>query len=108
MLEALFGNTTTEKVLFYLLRYGHGYAKAMATKLGVPLYSIQRQLARLESGRIVASRKYGRTRLYEFDPRYPFRNELAELLRKAFSCLPEETVRNLYSDRTRPPRAGKS
>jgi DNA-binding transcriptional ArsR family regulator len=69
---------------------------------------VQQQLRRLEEGGVVVSRLYGRVRLYEFNPRYPFLDELRALLAKAMEYLPQEEIDKYYMRRTRPRRPGKA
>ena len=107
MLESLFGNTTVEKVLLFLARYKRGYAQDIANTFGIPHNGVRQQLRRLEEGGVVVSRLYGRVRLYEFNPRYAFREELLALLEKALKCLPREELDKYYMKRTRPRKAGK-
>lgn len=107
MLESLLGNSTVEKILFYLNTYGEGYPLEMARTFGAPVNRIQQQLRRLENGGIVVSRFLGRVRLYNLNPRYPFLKELTVLLSRAFEFLPEAEKENYYRKRTRPRRAGK-
>ncbi|HEU4743765.1 MAG TPA: hypothetical protein VFS61_00965, partial [Anaerolineales bacterium] len=71
------------------------------------LYAIQRQLDKLESGGVLVSRTAGRTRLYQFNPRYPFLNELKQLLEKALSFYPEDIRENLVMNRRRPRKRDK-
>lgn len=107
MLESLFGNRTAEKILLFIERYENGYAKDIADTFGVPLFSAQQQLKRLEAGGILASKLYGRVRLYQFNPRYPFLKELRALLNRAFEYLTREEISKYYMKRTRPRRQGK-
>jgi predicted ArsR family transcriptional regulator len=109
MLEKLFGNVVIEKILFYLLSNGQGYATQMKTALGVPLYSIQMALGRLEKGGIIVRQPQGKTQLYQFNPRYPFLDELKAFLSKAYHALPENLRETLYEPpiRKRPRRKGK-
>jgi hypothetical protein len=107
MLEALFGNVMVEKALFYLLAYGEGYPRGMADNFGAPVNRIQQQLRRLENGGIVVSRLMGRVRVYTFNPRYPFLEELKSLLAKSFEFVPEKEKKEFYMRRTRPRRTGK-
>lgn len=107
MLESLFGNSIVEKILFYLNTYGEGYPLGMARTFGVPVNRIQQQLRRLENGGIVVSRLFGRVRLYNLNPGYPFLKELTSLLSKAFEFVPESEIKSYYRERTRPRRAGK-
>lgn len=107
MLESLFGNRTVEKVLFFIERYGNGYAKDIADTFAVSVNGIQRQLRRLEEGGILASRLYGQVRIYQFNPRYPFQNELRTFLKKAINYLPQDQIDKYYMRRTRPRRQGK-
>jgi hypothetical protein len=108
MLEGIFGNASAEKVLLYLEQYEEGYATAIARCFdGLTLNMAQLQLARFErAGALVSSLK-GRTRLYTWNPRYPFRRELRSLLAKALTQLPAEERKRYFSERRRPRRAGK-
>ncbi len=85
MLESLFGNSTVEKILFYMLVYNNSYAKRMADSFGIPVNGIQQQLKRLEEGGILVNQLKGKTRLYQFNPRYPFLKGPCRFLR--FSAL---------------------
>lgn len=107
MLESLFGNLTIEKILFYLQVYQQGYPKGISDLFDKPVNGVQQQLKRLEEGGIVVSFLRGRTRLYQFNPRYPFLKELKVLLSKAIEFLPEKDIKKYYRQRTRPRRAGK-
>jgi hypothetical protein len=108
MLEAIFGNATAEKVLLYIESYGEGYAQAIANTFDdVTLRMAQVQLARFERGGILLSQLKGRTRLFSWSPRYPFRRELRALLRKALESLPEADREKFFVQRRRPRRAGK-
>jgi len=107
MQEALLGNRTVEKVLFFLHTYEKGYPKRMADVFHLSLNGIQQQLKRLEEGGVVVSELAGRTRIYQFNPRYPFLKEIKSLLEKAFTFLPEKELTEYYRLRTRPRRPGK-
>jgi sugar-specific transcriptional regulator TrmB len=102
MLEALLGNAVVEKVLFFLLAYGDGYARRISRVYGIPLNGVLQQLRRLENGGIIAGQYKGRTRVYVFNPRFPFLSELKALLQKAMDMLPEEELEKYYRMRTRP------
>jgi DNA-binding transcriptional ArsR family regulator len=78
MLESLFGNPVIEKVLFYLLENEKTYASHLRKVFDSPLFSFQRALERLEKGGIVVSTMEGKTRLYQFNPRYPMLKELKD------------------------------
>lgn len=109
MLEKLFGNVVIEKILFYLLANQKGYATEMKEALGVPLYSVQIALARLERGGILVRQAQGKTQIYQFNPRFPFLEELKAFLKKAYDSIPEDMRKKLYesSVRKRPRRTGK-
>jgi DNA-binding transcriptional ArsR family regulator len=68
---------------------------------------MQKQLARLEAAGVVYSRRLGRTRLYRFNPRYPFLAELQTLLARALTFYPEAERQGLLMERQRPRMAGK-
>jgi len=107
MLEGLFGNSIVEKILFMLYVYGEGYGLGMARSFGEPVNRFQQQLKRLENGGIIVSRLVGKTRVYSFNPRYPFLKELKALIEKAFEFVPDAEKDAFYRKRTRPRRAGK-
>jgi len=108
VLEGIFGNASAEKVLLYLEQYGEGHATAIARAFdGLSLNMARRQLDRFErAGALVSSLK-GRTRLYAWNPRYPFRRELRPPLRNALEQLPAAERNRHFSERRRPRRAGK-
>ena len=58
------------------------------------------------AGALVSALK-GRTRLYTWNPRYPFGPELRSLLAKALDLLPAAERRRYFAERRRPRRAGK-
>jgi predicted transcriptional regulator len=107
MLEALIGSKTRERVLFYLVSRKEGYAREIAEFYQSSLSPVQIQLDRLESGNILVSRLSGKTRVYSFNPRYPFLQELLSLLNKAVSFLPDKEQQSLFMVRKRPRRKGK-
>jgi len=107
MLEGVFGNITVEKILFTLFVYGEGYPLGMAKNFVEPVNRFQQQLRRLENAGIVVSRLVGNVRIYTFNPRYPFLEQLKALVEKAYEFLPEKEKKEYYGRRTRPRRAGK-
>lgn len=107
MLESLFGSVNCERVLLYLNSRKEGYAREIAVFFETSLSPVQKQLGKLEAGGIVCSKLVGRTRLYAFNPRYPFLKEVTGLLEKALSFYPEEIRHELLMNRRRPRRAGK-
>jgi predicted ArsR family transcriptional regulator len=96
MLEALFESEKKEKILFFLYSHGEGYAREIARTFRFNLNTVQNQLKKLESYGILNSQFKGKVRIFRFDPRYPFKEELEALLKKAIMYLPEEEVRKYY------------
>lgn len=96
MLEYLFGNVIIEKVLFYLIANDQCYPFQLKNNFHTPLFSFQRALARLEKGGVVVSHKEGKTLIYQFNPRYPFLNELKTFLQKAYESFPQELREKYY------------
>lgn len=109
MLESLFGNPVIEKVLFFLLVNEKCYPSQLKRTFQSPLYSFQRALGRLEMGGVIVSHREGKTLIYQFNPRYPFLNELKTFLRRAYDSFPEEIREKYYEPpiRKRPRRQGK-
>ena len=107
MLEPLFGSVNRERVLLYILARGEAYAREVATYFEAALLGVQRQMEGLEPGGVLYSRKAGRTRLYDFNPRYAFLPELKELLEKVLTFYPDEEKERLIMARKRPRRKDK-
>jgi DNA-binding transcriptional ArsR family regulator len=107
MLEPILGSQDEEKALMYLYCRGEGYPRQIARDCGSAPSAMQKQLDRLENAGVVCSQILGRTRLYRFDPRYPFLAELKALLEKALTFYPESQRQALLMARQRPRRAGK-
>lgn len=109
MLEALFGNESIERVLFYLLKNKTCYALQLKKQFVSPLSSMQKALLRLEGGGILVSNLIGKTRVFQFNPRYLFLKELHSFLQSVYETLPEEIKKKYYEIpvRKRPRRTGK-
>lgn len=107
MLVPILGSLNTERVLIFIQAREEGYAREIARFFETDVYGIQKQLDKLEVGGALASRLAGRTRLYVFNPRYPFLKELQALLSKALSFYPIEAQKKLLMNRRRPRRRGK-
>jgi len=107
MLEPIFGSVNRERVLMFLLTRGEGYPREITRFFDASLDPIQKQLEKLEFGGVLVSFTAGRTRLYRFNPRYPFLEALKTLLEKALSFYPEEVRESLVMNRRRPRRREK-
>jgi hypothetical protein len=109
MLEALFGNESIERVLFYLLQNKTCYAFELKKQFHSTLSSMQQALLRLEKGGVLASTLIGKTRIFQFNPRYLFLKELHSFLARAYQTLPQEIKKKYYEApiRKRPRRTGK-
>jgi len=107
MIEHILGSASSERALIFILARGKGYATEISRFFATDLSPIQKQLDKLESGGVLVSQTAGRTRLYEFNPRYPFLKELKALLDKALSFYPEEEQDRFLMNRRRPRRRGK-
>jgi len=107
VLEPILGSESSERALIFILAREQGYATEIARFFDAELYSIQKQLDKLELGGVLVSQTAGRTRLYSFNPRYPFLNEFKALLSKALSFYPQAEREKLLLNRRRPRRRGK-
>jgi predicted transcriptional regulator len=107
MLEYLFRSISTERILIFLFARDEGYAREISRFYETEFYSIYKQLTKLEYGGVIMSRKAGNTRLYSFNPRYPFLQELKSFLEKVLSFYPEKEREKLVMYRRRPRRSGK-
>ena len=109
MLEALFGNETIERVLFYLLKNKTCYALQLKKQFQSTLSPMQQALLRLEKGGILVSSLIGKTRIFQFNPRYLFLEELCSFLQRVYETLPDKIKKKYYEMpvRKRPRRTGK-
>jgi DNA-binding MarR family transcriptional regulator len=107
VLEPLLGSTNAERVLIFMLVRKEGYIREIARFFGADPDSIQKQLVKLEAGGVLVSSPVGRTRLYSFNPRYPFLKELKALLEKTLTFYTQEEQEKLLMNRRRPRRSGK-
>lgn len=107
MLKPILDNPIKEKILLAVLVQKEVYARGISSTFGTYLLSVQNQLKKLERGGVLVSRLKGRTRLFSFNPRYPFISELKKLLEKAFLFVPNKDKDKYYTPRLRPRRAGK-
>ena len=107
MLESILGSLNCERVMIYLVAREEGYAREIARFFEVGLGPVQKQLEKLENGGVIYSKRVGRTRVYAFDPRYPFRQEVKDLMEKALTFYPAEIKEQLLINRRRPRRSGK-
>jgi hypothetical protein len=107
MLKPIVGSRSSEQVFIFLIARENGYATEIAKFFDANLNAIQKQLDRLENADVLVSRNVGRTRVYQFNPRYPFLRELQALLEKALSYYPDEIKEKLMMNRRRPRKKGK-
>jgi hypothetical protein len=106
-LEAIFGNRTAASVLLYLENYDSGYGSKIAQTYDVPISIVQDQLIKLELAGVLISRKVGRTRVFEFNPRNPTARRLKTFLASEIDALPKEITTKYFRERQRPRRTGK-
>ncbi len=107
MLSALLGSINKERVLVYMAARRRGYAREIARFFDVPLFPVQKALDAMEIAGVLTSRTVGRTREYEFNPRYPAREQLLALVDRAIQLSPQVLRDSLLIYRARPRRRGK-
>ena len=109
MLEPLFGNKTIEKILFFLLIENQCFGSELGKRFEEAISPFQKSLERLENGGLLVSHLQGKTRIYQFNPRYPFLKELRSLLEKAYQFIPQDQKDKFYEPkiRKRPRKKGK-
>src|SRR3954447_7314971 len=107
MLGNLLGSVNKERVLVYLAARERGYAREIARFFKATLFPVQNALDGLEAAGALVSRVVGTTREYAFNPRYPAKDELAALVRRALDLYPGNLREQLLMNRTRPRRRGK-
>lgn len=108
MLEGVLGSLTAEQVLVFLTaRGGKAYAKEIADTFAIRVSQVQRVMERMERDGVLVSGKVGRTRVYEWNPRFAFKEETEALMRRALELYPPTLRETLVLNRRRPRRAGK-
>lgn len=107
ILRGILRAESQEKILIYLMVRKVGYGKSIAEFYGLSQNAIQKQCARLEEDGVVTSHLLGKLREYQLNPRYPFLEQLRELLKAALEAYPIEIKKALTMQRTRPRKAGK-
>ncbi len=107
MIEAIVGSQGAERVLLFLAARDSGYPREIASYWSMDVSTVQNQLLRMERDGLLVSRKVGRTRVFEFNPRYVFKDEVRALLNKALTQLPSDVQDQLTLQRSRPRRSGK-
>ncbi len=109
MLEYLFANKNVEKILIYLSLHGKAQATQLKGVFNSALDPIQKTLKKLEAGGLLVSFLEGKTRVFQWNPRYPFLPEIQALAKKAYQFLPISIQETTYQStlRKRPRRTGK-
>jgi len=109
MLEYLFANKNVEKILMYLCLHNKANATELSRAFSSALDPIQKTLRKLEEGGLLVSFLEGRTRVFQWNPRYPFLKEVQAIANKAYSFLPLEIRETQYQSmkRKRPRKTGK-
>lgn len=109
MLEYLFANKNVEKILMYLCLHEKANATELRRAFGSALNHIQKTLRKLEEGGLLASFLEGKTRVFQWNPRYPFLEEIQAIAKKAYSFLPPDIQKTHYQStkRKRPRKTGK-
>jgi predicted transcriptional regulator len=107
MLEAVFGSEGAERVLLFLAARGQGYALEIANTFEMSVSNVQKHLERMERDSLLVNAKIGRTRVYSFNPRFAFKDEVEALLNKALEVAPDSLKETLLQNRRRPRRKEK-
>lgn len=105
--SSLFGSESATHTLLYVANYGKGYCREIAETFGVSVSMIKNQLNKFEQSGVLVATEVGRARIFEFNPRYPYKKELLALLEKRLSLMSEKDIKKYYRKRMRPRRKGK-
>lgn len=109
MLEYLFANKNVEKILMYIFLHEKANATELSKSFKSALDPIQKSLRKLEEGGLLVSFLEGRTRVFQWNPRYPFLHEIKALAKKEYEFLPADIQESCYhpTRRKRPRKTGK-
>jgi hypothetical protein len=108
MYPALFGNKVAEKCILYIVNYGEGHIRGIASTFDIHPRSVQLQLEKLESDGILVNRMVGNTKVFKINPRLPIKAELIALAEKILSLVPQDETDQYFRERRRPRRTGKN
>lgn len=107
MYTSLFGNKVAELCLLYIVNYGEGYIRGIASAFEIYPRSVQLQLEKLEADGILVSQFTGDVKMFRLNPRLAIKGELIALLEKILTLMPEEETQKYFRERRRPRRTGK-
>ncbi len=107
MIAKLFNGKSAETVLLFLYAYNEGYANEISKFSGISLNSIQKQLTKFENAGLFVSQFKGKTKMFLWNPRYPFLKEFKLFLKKVFMYLPEKEMEQYNAKRKRPRKSDK-
>ena len=102
----LFGSRRRTAVLVLLGLLEESYPSELARLLSAPLYSVQTIVDGLESESVIVTRRLGRTRRVQLNPRFVAYKELQSLLWK-LGTHDRELQKAAAGKRGRPRRKGK-
>lgn len=103
MVDKLFGGKTAKEILFYIYSFNEGYATEISKFSGISLSIVQKQLIKFEDIGILVSNFKGKTKMYMWNPRCFYLDELKALLKKIFLTMNNED-RERYNTLRRRPR----
>lgn len=107
MIEAVLGSTSAERVLVFITARDSAYAGEIANTFDTSISPIQKQLDRMERDGLLINEKVGRTRVYQYNPRYPFVPEVRAMMEKVLELYPEDIKKELLYNRRRPRKKDK-
>lgn len=101
-----FGSSTRTRLLIAIELLGQSYARELTRLLDSSLSVVQKGLASLERDGLIVGRLLGRTRLFEFNPRYFATKELRAYLDR-LAAADSDLKARITKLRRRPRRTGK-
>ncbi len=107
VLNGILKAQSQEMILVYLLARERGYSREIASFFNTPVTPINKQANRLEEAGVIIATTIGRTKQYQLNPRYAFKDPLKELLKKALAAYPKDIQAELLLQRKRPRKTGK-
>ncbi len=107
MLESLVGSPTAERVLLFLAERERGYPTEIAKTFDVAPSQVQRVMERMERDGLLVAENVGKTRVYEFNPRFAFKPAVVDLFKDALSRYPKDMQDRIKLTRRRPRRKDK-
>ena len=107
LLSELFGSKTAEGVFLYLFHNKEAHARIIAQDLNMGFSQVERQLKKYEKIDLLLSKQVGKTRVYLFNKKYTFHDQIMSMIEKVYRSIPQNERKKMFLSRHKPRRSDK-